>query len=155
MTTEGLKIQNFIKGNEDKMTKVIDLYLDENIGIYKSKIDGAGFGLFSLFKPIKKGDIITKMGGEYIYPEQLRGGRKRNRDYFFESNYVFGIFDGKNINRPGYRGRYANHSADPKMINSELVDSINNKNEIIFEIIATRDIGPHEEILWNYGKKYW
>lgn len=99
---------------------------------------GAGFGLFAE-EQIKKGDYIIDYVGEIIPNAKCENHPGR---YLFEVDDHFTI-DGaarENI------ARYINHACKP---NAEVEIE---KGEI--KIYAIKDIGPGEEINYDYGKEY-
>lgn len=109
------------------------MYSDEELEelYYKKKSAIHGYGLFAR-KKIKKGDYM----GEYDGPTVKKNGMHVLWVEEGESEDDWIGRDGKNLLR------YLNHSKKPQ---AEFVG---------FELFATRDIKPDEEITINYGDEF-
>ena len=87
---------------------------------------------------IRKGTRVVEYDGERITPEEA------DRRYDGASRtYLYGLEDGKTVIDGEGLGAYLNHSCDP---NCE-VDEIKGR----VWIFALRDIGPGEELVWDYN----
>ena len=87
---------------------------------------------------IRKGSRVVEYSGPRLSPEEanrLYDGAPRT--------YLYGLEDGKTVIDGEGMGAYLNHSCDP---NCE-VDEIKNR----VWILAIRDIGAGEELLWDYN----
>ncbi|MFN4083862.1 MAG: SET domain-containing protein [Bacteroidia bacterium] len=122
--------------------------------VKKSKIPGAGKGLFTTHE-IKRGEKVVEYTGEIVtWAECLR--RNDNMDgvgayYFYINNRK--CIDAQNC--PDSLARYANDAAG--FVRLEGV-----KNNCRYEIekgkayiVASRNLKPGDEILVAYGKEYW
>ncbi len=120
--------------------------------VKKSRLPGAGKGLFTT-KAIRKDSKIIEYRGEIIgYNEYRRRARKENDYYLFYLRREHCI---DAYHTPQYKARYAN---DAKGITR--VKGIRNNSEYaIFGdkcfIVATRDIEAGEEIFVDYTNDYW
>ena len=120
--------------------------------IKKSRLPGAGKGLYTT-KPIGKDCKIIEYRGEIIgYNEYRRRARNEEDDYLFYLRRDLCI-DAKHT--PGFKARYANDAAGI----TRLKGVRNNSDYVIFGdkcfIVASRDIRAGEEIFVNYTKPYW
>jgi hypothetical protein len=116
-----------------------------------------GNGLFSML-PLRAGDVIADFVGEYITPAEAR-----NRDDVGKGGYQVYINNNCVLDCYGFTDRckasMANSPYKCKNIstnemavaNAKLsIDNIRKKTRLI----ATKDIGPDNEIFWNYGRFY-
>lgn len=120
--------------------------------IKKSKLPGAGKGLFTT-KAIRKDAKVIEYRGEIIgYKEYRRRARKEQDHYLFYLRRELCI---DSLYTPQYKARYANDAAG---IN-RLKGIRNNSDFIIYDdkcfIVSSRDIKAGEEIFVNYTKPYW
>lgn len=118
----------------------------QGLRIMKSKLPGAGQGLYTT-KPIKKGADICRYTGDrvvtydkdYANPYALQ--IKEHPPTYIDSS--------RTDSGPG---RYANDCRSQCKNNAELVYHTERKTAAL---VALRDIKPNEEIRCSYGKKYW
>lgn len=120
--------------------------------IKKSRLPGAGNGLFTT-KAIRKDSKIIEYRGEIIgYLEYRRRARKELDHYLFYLRRELCI---DSLNTPQYKARYANDAAGI----TRLKGVRNNSDYVIFGdkcfVVASRDIKRGEEIFVNYTKPYW
>ncbi len=120
--------------------------------VKKSKLPGAGKGLFTT-KAISKDAKIIAYRGEIIgYNEYRKRARKEQDQYLFFLRQNLCI---DAMHTPQYKARYANDAAGIIKVKSLR----NNSDYIIFGdkcfIVASRDIKAGEEIFVNYTKSYW
>lgn len=120
--------------------------------IKKSRLPGAGNGLFTT-KAIRKDKKIIEYRGEIIgYLEYRRRTRKEQDQYLFYLRRELCI---DALNTPQYKARYANDAAGI----TRLKGIRNNSDYVIFGdkcfVVASRDIKRGEEIFVNYTKPYW
>lgn len=120
--------------------------------VKKSRLPGAGKGLFTT-KPIRKDAKIIEYRGEIIgYNEYRRRARKEEDLYLFAVRYDYCI---DAMHTPQYKARYANDAAGIVKVKGIR----NNSDYILFGkrcfIVASRDIKAGEEIYVNYTKSYW
>lgn len=120
--------------------------------IKKSKLPGAGKGLFTT-KAIRKEVKIIEYRGEIIgYKEYRRRARKEQDHYLFYLRKELCI---DSLYTPQYKARYANDAAGI----TRLKGLRNNSDFIIFDdkcfIVSSRDIRAGEEVFVNYTKPYW
>lgn len=125
------------------------------LSIKKSKIPGAGKGLFTDVL-IKRGEKVIEYTGEVItWKECLRRNEAIKNGV---GAYYFYISDRKCIdaqNTPESLARYANDAAGfvriPGIRNNARYEIIKGKPFII----ASRNLKPGDEIYVSYGKEYW
>ena len=120
--------------------------------IKKSRLPGAGKGLYTT-KTIRKDSKIIGYRGEIIgYNEYRKRTRKEQDHYLFFVRMDLCI---DAMHTPQYKARYANDAAGI----TRLKGVKNNSDYIIFGdkcfIVASRDIKAGEEIFVNYTKSYW
>ncbi len=124
----------------------------EKLKIGKSKLPGAGKGLFTL-KDIRKNEIVCEYAGERI---TWADAIERNEEG--KGGYVYYITDKNCVDAWDYRktfGRYANDAAGVARIPGT-------RNNSVYEVIkgkvfirATRNIPAGSEIFVSYGQGYW
>lgn len=137
------------------MFKIINTFVQPvymALTIKKSKLPGAGKGLFTT-KAIRKESKIIQYRGEIIGYKEYRKRAKKQQDH-----YLFYLKKNLCIDAmytPQYKARYANDAEGF----SRLKKIRNNSDYIIFGnkcfIVASRDIKAGEEIYVNYTKSYW
>ncbi len=120
--------------------------------VKKSKLPGAGKGLFTT-KAIKKDSKIIEYRGEIIgYNEYRRRARNKVDQYLFFLRSDLCI---DAMHTPQYKARYANDAAGIVRVKGLK----NNSDYIIFGdrcyIVASRNIMAGEEVFVNYTKSYW
>jgi SET domain-containing protein len=128
--------------------------MEEFLKVKKSKIPGAGKGLFTK-KRIKKGEVIVEYKGEKLtWAQCLRRYKNGNKPM----HYVFCVSPKNSIDAgpcPNELARYAN-DANPDLKINGLKN--NSEYQIIRRkpyIVATKSIPPDSEILVDYGDDYW
>lgn len=106
----------------------------------------AGWGGF-LMEPARKDDFLGEYTGDLITDQEAeRRGRIYDRQ---DKSYLFNLTKEKvlDANRRGNKLRFANHSKDPNCyVKYMLVDGDHRVG-----IFAGKDIGPGEEIFYDYG----
>jgi SET domain-containing protein len=120
--------------------------------IKKSRLPGAGKGLYTT-KAIRKESKIIEYRGEIIgYKEYRRRARRE------EDQYLFYLRRNRCIDAmhtPQYKARYANDAAGITRVKGLR----NNSDYVIFGnkcfIVASRNIKKGEEVFVNYTKPYW
>ena len=116
-----------------------DIFIDKRLYIDKSRIENAGYGVFTE-SFIKKDTVI----------EISKVLKVANNNLFQKDNilndYIFKFDDNHSAVALGYAMLY-NHSDNPNIKYTVIED------KIIFQ--ATRDIFTREEICNSYGKQYW
>jgi len=116
-----------------------DIFIDKRLYIDKSRIENAGYGVFTE-SFIKKDTVI----------EISKILKVANTNIFQKDNilndYIYKFDDSNSAFALGFGSLY-NHSDNPN-INYTITE-----NKIIFQ--ATRDIFTREEICNSYGKQYW
>jgi uncharacterized protein len=120
--------------------------------IKKSRLPGAGKGLFTT-KDLRKDSKIIEYRGEIIgYNEYRKRARQEKDQYLFYLRRNLCI---DSMHTPKYKARYANDAAGITRIKGVR----NNSDYIIFGdkcyMVASRDIKAGEEIFVNYTKSYW
>ena len=120
--------------------------------IKKSRLPGAGKGLYTT-KAISKESKIIEYRGEIIgYNEYRKRTRNEQDQYLFFLRMELCI---DSMHTPQYKARYANDAAGI----TRLKGVKNNSDYVIFGdkcfIVASRDIKAGEEIFVNYTKSYW
>lgn len=120
--------------------------------IKRSRLPGAGKGLFTT-KAIRKDNKIIQYRGEIIgYKEYRRRARREEDQYLFYLRRELCI---DALHTLQYKARYANDAAGITRIKGLR----NNSDYIIFGdscfIVASRDIKAGEEIFVNYTRPYW
>jgi len=120
--------------------------------VKKSKLPGAGKGLYTN-RAIRKDSKIIEYRGEIIgYKEYRRRARREEDQYLFYLRRELCI---DALHTPQYKARYANDAAGLTRVKGIR----NNSDYVIFGdkcfIVATRDIRAGEEIFVDYTKPYW
>lgn len=120
--------------------------------IKRSKLPGAGKGLYTT-RAIRKESRIIEYRGEIIgYKEYRRRARRQEDHYLFYLRRELCI---DALHTPQYKARYANDAAGI----TRLKGVRNNSDYVIYGdkcfIVASRDIKAGEEIFVNYTKPYW
>lgn len=120
--------------------------------VKRSRLPGAGKGLYTT-KAIRKESKIIEYRGEIIgYQEYRRRARKEADQYLFYLRRDLCI---DAMHTLQYKARYANDAAGITRVKGLR----NNSDYIIFGdkcfIVASRDIKAGEEIYVNYTKPYW
>jgi len=100
-----------------------------------------GLGLFAT-KPIKRGVYIAAYRGRRITTEEADRREARGAKYMFELNKRWTIDGSPRWNA----ARYINHSCRPN------AKPVGHRGAIV--IVALRQIGPGEEITYDYGREY-
>lgn len=120
--------------------------------VKKSKLPGAGKGLYTT-KAIRKEAKIIEYRGEIIGYEEYRRRARREEDH-----YLFYLRRDLCIDAmytKQYKARYANDAAGITRVKGLR----NNSDYVIFGdkcfIVASRDIKAGEEIFVNYTNHYW
>jgi len=123
---------------------------ERNLVIKKSRLPGAGKGLFTT-KAIAKGELVVEYRGRVTTWKEVQSHEAFNGYVFYinRNNVVDAMADKKAL------GRYANDARGQSRIgglknNSAYVT----KGKKVF-IQATKDIPAGAEILVGYGKEYW
>jgi uncharacterized protein len=125
-----------------------------NLEIKKSKIPGAGKGLFAT-GVFKRGDQVIEYTGENITWAECK---RRNELLDGVGAYYFYVSPRKCVDAQNVLdslARYANDAAG--LVRIEGIKN-NSRFEVIKGkpyIIASRTIKPGDEILVGYGKEYW
>lgn len=122
--------------------------------IKKSKIPGAGKGLFTT-TPIKKGDIVIEYEGQKMtWKECLKKGEERGR----YSSYVFYVTRNNCVDPEDMLealGRYANDAKGRTKVKGLKNNSEYQVIKGVPYIVATRNIPAKSEIYVDYGEDYW
>ncbi|MDP1726135.1 MAG: SET domain-containing protein [Bacteroidota bacterium] len=125
-----------------------------NLVIKKSKIPGAGKGLFTTTL-IKRGEPVIEYTGDNITWAECK---RRNEHHDGVSAYFFYISARKCVdaqNCPESKARYANDAAGfirlPGFKNNSRFEIRNGRPFIV----ASKNIKPGEEVYVAYGKEYW
>ncbi len=124
--------------------------LEKHLIIKKSKIPGAGDGLFTTTF-IPKGTRIIEYKGRITSWKDVLNGKEFNAYvYYINRNLVIDA-----MKRKKSLGRYANDAGGLTKINgiSNNTRYVVEENRVFLE--AKRDIPAGEEILVSYGKDYW
>lgn len=122
----------------------------DGLKIAKSKIKGAGKGLFAE-KEFKRGEVVAKYTGDLVDTQLVRNaGQKGSSSYALEVTQKITI-DAARTN-----------TADGRMINDARNTEFENNVEFVADrrnktatLKAVRDIKIGEEILVAYGNSYW
>ncbi len=124
--------------------------LEKQLLIKKSKIPGAGKGLFTK-KFIPKGTRIIEYKGKVTtWKEVLSGDKFNGYVYYINRNHVIDGMERKNA-----LGRYANDAKGLSKIKGIVNNTryVQEDKKVFME--AVRDIPEKTEILVSYGKEYW
>ncbi|MCC6372371.1 MAG: SET domain-containing protein [Bacteroidia bacterium] len=120
--------------------------------VKKSRLPGAGKGLFTTTAIAPDTKIIQYRGELLDYKEFHRRERKGNGGYMF---YLKGNHYIDAMHTPQYKARYANDAAGLGRIKGIR----NNCDYMVFNnkcyIVSSRHIKAGEEIYVNYTKPYW
>ena len=121
---------------------------DDNLRVKKSGVPGAGLGLYSGKKRIKKGKSITKYTGEEMTKRAIhkRYPGKTTAQYTLCSSKAK-CRDARRTDEPGL-GRWANDSRGTKRRNNAKLTSA-------YTVKSTRTIPPDTEIFASYGAQCW
>ena len=120
---------------------------DENLRVKKSGVKGAGLGLYSGKKKIRKGQSITRYTGEQISREGVGKRYPGKTGQYTLCGSKTKCVDARRTDTPGL-GRWANDSRGSKKKN-------NAKLTQAYTVKATRNIPAHTEIFASYGASYW
>lgn len=157
--------------NMDRVLKSLDK--NDNLKVTLKRTTIKGIGLYAI-KPIKKDETIAyykftvflhdkyKSPTHYVYTVDVYT-KKGN-----EHHKYIGDIDYKSIPNPlndiPFWGMFTNEPSKGQTINAEMDMNIdfNYKNRnivkpgstMVYEIVATRNIKPTEEIVWDYGPDY-
>ena len=123
--------------------------LEKHLVIKRSKIPGAGKGLFTK-KFIEKGTRIVQYKGKLTVWKAIQQQQFNGYVYYIKRNLVI---DARNYTKTF--GRYANDAKDIGKLKK-----LNNNSRYVEDgqkvfIEAIKDINAGEEILVSYGKEYW
>lgn len=124
--------------------------LEKQLLIKRSKIPGAGKGLFTK-KFIPKGTRIIEYKGKIkTWKEVLSGDEFNGYVYYITRNYVIDAMAKKNS-----LGRYANDANGLSKIKGLVNNTryVEDGKKVFME--AVKNIPERTEILVSYGKKYW
>ncbi len=124
--------------------------LEKQLLIKRSKIPGAGKGLFTK-KFIPKGARIIEYKGKITtWKEVLSGNEFNGYVYYVTRNHVIDAMARKNS-----LGRYANDARGLSKIKGMVNNTryVENGKKVFME--AVKNIPEKTEILVSYGKKYW
>ncbi|HSV10824.1 MAG TPA: SET domain-containing protein [Hanamia sp.] len=124
--------------------------LEKYLIIKKSKIPGAGNGLFTTIF-IAKGTRIIEYKGRITSWKDVLNGKEFNAYVYYVNRNL--VIDG--MKRKKSLGRYANDAGGLNKI-----DGISNNTRYVVEdnrvfLEAKKDIPAGEEILVSYGREYW
>lgn len=124
--------------------------LEKQLLIKRSKIPGAGKGLFTK-KFIPKGARIIEYKGKITtWKEVLSGNEFNGYVYYVTRNHVIDAMTRKNS-----LGRYANDAQGLSKIKGMVNNTryVEDGKKVFME--AVKNIPEKTEILVSYGKKYW
>ncbi len=120
--------------------------------IKKSRLPGAGKGLYTT-KAIRKESKIIEYRGEIIGYNEYRKRTRKEQDHYLFFVRMEHCIDA--MYTPQYKARYANDAAGI----TRLKGVKNNSDYVISGnkcfIVASRNIKAGEEIFVNYTKSYW
>ena len=123
--------------------------------VRKSRIKGAGRGLFTTSR-IRKGDAIVEYLGEKLTWKQCL---KRYKQDLTQLLYVFCVNDDNCIDAKYTTDELAQYANDANGTPKEKRKYENNCEYNIIKgrpyIVATKNIPPNSEILVDYGDDYW
>lgn len=124
--------------------------------VKKSRIKGAGYGLFTTSR-IRKGDIIVEYKG---IKSSWNTAMRRYGNKIKEARYLFHISDKNTIDAqptPEALARYANDAEAP--IKGKKSRFKNNAHYEVIKgkpyIVAAKNIGAGSEIFVDYSGDYW
>ena len=120
--------------------------------VKKSKLPGAGKGLFTT-KPIEKDSKIIEYRGEEIGWKEYNERVKRQEDgylFYFSRKRCVDAF-----HTPQYKARYANDAAGIVKVKGLRNNSHYEVHDDKCYIVAARDIKKGEEIFCDYTRDYW
>jgi len=123
---------------------------EKNLLIKKSRIPGAGKGLFTRHFIAKGTRIVEYKGRTTTWKNVLKGKEFNRYVYYINRNYVIDA-----MRRKKAFARYAN-DANGLLKNDGLANNakyVVDKKRVFIE--AKKNIAPGEEILVSYGKEYW
>ncbi|MEO6316717.1 MAG: SET domain-containing protein-lysine N-methyltransferase [Chitinophagaceae bacterium] len=132
------------------MNKVIKTIAPKNLYIKRSKLPGAGKGLFTR-QPVKKGTVIIEYKGSLTTWKKIEDSETFNGYVFYINRN--NVIDAKR--RLTALARYANDARGPGKVAGILnnADYITRGKKVFIQ--ATKDIAAGGEILVSYGKEYW
>lgn len=123
--------------------------LEKNLEIKTSTIAGAGKGLFTnVF--IEKGTRIVEYKGTVTTWDVVKDDPTNAYIYFVKPNHVIDARD-----HPKMMARYVNDAKGLVRTKSKTNNAQFQNDGLRVYIVATKNIAAGEEILVEYGQKYW
>ncbi len=130
------------------VTYAIDAKENDYLYVKKSRIAGAGKGLFTAI-PIYKDEVICLFKGECLSKQEAIERASIGEDRYFINMLQGGIMDSMHTD---CFAKYANDVVGTAYKTNSKI-SLDEYDNIC--IVATRKIAEGEEIFCSYGKQYW
>jgi hypothetical protein len=130
----------------------------KGVTVKKSRIHGAGLGLFAT-KKFRRGEIVTYYGG-YVLPSMEVANRiSADSDYLIQDDKGR-VWDGKYILKDEadfHLGRWINDAVGSIYKNNVVAQTKYYEEDklILIVMVAERTIKKNQEILFGYGEHYW
>jgi|SRR6267378_1705068 len=124
------------------------------LSVRKSKIKGAGKGLFTTSR-IRKGDVIVEYKGEKM---PWRKCLKRYGDDIHQARYIFYISENNCVDAQNITEALARYANDAEGFKKKAGLDNNSEYQVIrgkAYIVATKPIHPGSEIFVDYQREYW
>lgn len=125
-------------------------YIGGQVYIAKSRIPGAGDGLFAK-RNFQKGEIICDYAGQVVKGKLPENWEEESAFIISNPENTVHIRGDVNGHDPVTFGAYANDGLGEVNANAEIV--FNDQEKAMLR--ATRNIQTNEEIILNYGRNYW
>ncbi|MBL7884235.1 MAG: SET domain-containing protein-lysine N-methyltransferase [Bacteroidia bacterium] len=132
-----------------ELPEKIDAKEADYLYLKKSKIQGAGKGLFTMV-PIYKNEIISIFKGEILSNKEAAQRAIKKQDAYFINMLNGSILDSMTVD---CFAKYANDANAFSSTKNNAHIALDENNTIC--LVATRNIKAGEEIYCSYGKKYW
>lgn len=125
--------------------------LIEGVSVRRSKIKGAGFGLFAV-RNFEPGEFISSYGGEILTEEQIETKYKYRKSVYVLCLNKDSYLDGED-KRSG-NARYVNDGIHSEILFNNTV-LVPNPVDPRKRLLCVHPIKKNQEILCDYGNSYW
>ena len=114
----------------------------------KDTTDGRGKGAFAS-RSIQQDEFIGEYCGEIIMAADIESPERRHSEYIFDLGDQFAV----DARAKGNKTRRVNHADTPHAnVRANVINHFGTRRVCMY---AARDIGEDDELLFDYGPKYW